>query len=126
MNIDILGISETFWDGMGDFETTAPETEEKFRIIFSGGDRKKGVAFIIRGTSRDSVKNYDTVSDRIIQIRLNTSPVEMNIIQVYAPTSDAELEVIDKFYEDIEKVFKSSKKISRLSLYYRTFQWKSR
>ena len=33
----------------------------------------------------------------------------MNIIQVYAPTSDAELEVIDKFYEDIEKVVKSSK-----------------
>ena len=33
----------------------------------------------------------------------------MNIIQVYAPTSDAELEVIDKFYEDIEKVVQSSK-----------------
>jgi len=34
MNIDILGIAETFWDGMGDFETMLPETEEKFRVIF--------------------------------------------------------------------------------------------
>jgi len=95
---------------MGDFETTLPETKEKFAVIFSGNDKKrKGVAFITRGRLRDSVKNYDNVSDRIIQIRLKTAPVEMNIIQVYAPTSDAELEVIDKFYEDIEKVVKSSK-----------------
>jgi len=96
---------------MGDFETTLPETKEKFAVIFSGGDKKrKGVAFITRGRLRDSVKNYDNVSDRIIQIRLKTAPVEMNIIQVYAPTSDAELEVIDKFYEDIEKAVKSSKR----------------
>ena len=33
---------------MGDFETTLPETKEKFPVIFSGGDKKrKGVAFII-------------------------------------------------------------------------------
>ena len=41
MNIDILGIAETFWDGMGDSETTLPETKEKFRVIFSGGDKKR-------------------------------------------------------------------------------------
>jgi len=57
INIDILGTAETFWDGMGDFETTLPETEEKFRVFFSGGGKKrKGVAFITRETFRDSIK----------------------------------------------------------------------
>ena len=111
MNIDILRTAETFWEGTGDFEATLPETKEQFRIIFSGSAKKrKGVAFIMRGIYKDSVKEYDAVSDRIIGVRLNTTPVEMNIIQVYAPTSDAELEVIDRFYEDIENIVKASKK----------------
>jgi len=52
MSIDILGTAETFWEGTGDFEATLPET--------------KGVDFIMRGIYKDSVKEYDAVSDRII------------------------------------------------------------
>jgi len=102
MNIDVLGISETFWDGTDDFETTLPTTGEKFRVglIFSGGDkRRRGVAFILRNSARTAVKYYQMISDRIICVRLKAIPVDLIIIQIYAPTSDATQDETGAFYE---------------------------
>jgi len=67
LGIDILGLVETFSDGTGDFETTLLTNDEKFRIIYSGGDKKRrAVAFILRGPTRAAVQLYQTVSDRIV------------------------------------------------------------
>jgi len=41
LGIDILGLVETFWDGTGHFETMLLTNDEKFRIIYSGGDKKR-------------------------------------------------------------------------------------
>ena len=86
MNIDVLGVAETFYDGAGDFEATLPATKENFRIIYSGSDKKrKGVAFILAGASKTAVQSHQAVSDRIVCIRLKAKPVHMLVVQVYAP-----------------------------------------
>ena len=36
MNIDVLGVSETFWKDTGDFRYQLPNNED-FRVIFAGG-----------------------------------------------------------------------------------------
>ena len=44
---------------------------------------------------------FNPVSDRIATIRLQCKPVNMTVLQVYAPTSTAEEEEMDEFYEKV-------------------------
>lgn len=111
MNIHIMGIAETFWNGEGDFNATLPGTDEEFRIIFSGGTTKrKGVAFILRDSVRTAIHSYYVVSERIISIKVRAKPVDLAIIQVYAPTNDAAQAEVEDFYEQIERSVKECKK----------------
>lgn len=51
MNIELLGLSETFWKYNKEFHTSLP-TGKEYKIVTSGeGSHRKGVGFIIR-------KNY--------------------------------------------------------------------
>ncbi|CAH2086616.1 unnamed protein product [Euphydryas editha] len=97
-NINICGISETHWKDNGHFHTEANV------VYFSGNaeSSKNEVAFIIPKSSRNCVLGYEPVSDRLISIKLKASPVNFNIIQVYAPTSTACSEDIESFYSDLE------------------------
>ena len=47
------------------------------------------------------LRTHNSISDRIVMIKLNTKPVPLNIIQVYAPTSDCDDEEIETFYNDL-------------------------
>ena len=91
MNIDVLGVSETFWKGEGEFMTGLPETEENFRVFFSGGDKnRRGVGMVLRGKVGQAVMQYNLISDRIIVVRLKATPVNLLLLQVYAPCDDGE------------------------------------
>lgn len=73
-----------------------------YDIYYSGEDspqHRNGVAIIISPEAAKSVKNAVLLSDRIIMLQLQTTTVNMNLIQVYAPTSDCDEEVLDQFYE---------------------------
>ena len=41
LNVDLLGVAETFWDDVGDNCAEIPLCEDKFRVIFSGGSKKR-------------------------------------------------------------------------------------
>ena len=61
-------------------------------------------------TGAKSLKGYWPVSDRILLVKLEGKPMNINIIQVYAPTPASSDEDIDAFYEELEqskKQFKS-------------------
>lgn len=49
------------------------------------------------------VKGYKTINDRSILIILDAKPVRINILQVCAPTAEAEEEVTQQFYETISE-----------------------
>ena len=109
MKIDILGIAKTFFDGVADFQTILPTTDQRYRLICSGSDKKRGVAFILTDESNTTVQSYYTVSDRITCIRLGTKPVDTTIIQVYAPTNDSPQSEVEAFYEQLSNVVKLHK-----------------
>ena len=97
---DIIGLAETRWKNSGEVIT-----DEGHKIVYSGQEKyhQQGVDFIVRKELTTSILNYSTVSSRIISIRLASQPVNMTIIQIYAPTSDYNDEDIEVFYEDIEQ-----------------------
>ena len=111
MEINILGISETFWNGEGDFIETVPGTTDRFRIIYSGGEKKRrGVCMILREKEGNSVLSYRLISDRIMVVRLKASPVNLLVVQVYAPCEDSSDQEKENFYETLDQVIKENQK----------------
>ena len=95
--IDIFDISELHWTGNDQFQTN------KFVVYFSGNGRvrRKGVIFIASKQVARCVENYRAYSDRIISIRIRSKPLNITILQVYAPTSDASKDETEHFYRKI-------------------------
>ena len=51
---------------------------------------------------RDAVLGCNLKNDRMISVRFQGKPFNITIIQVYAPTSNAEEAEVERFYEDLQ------------------------
>ena len=98
VNIDILGISELKWTEMGEFNS------DDLCIYYCWQEslRRNGVALIINKKVRNSVLGCDLKNDRMISVRFQGKPFKITVIQVYAPTSNAEEAEVERFYEDLQ------------------------
>ena len=99
-DIDILGVSELKWNGMGHFNST------DHSVYFCGNEKggRNGVAFICSREISRCVLGYNPVSDRIMSIRIQGKPLNISIIMVYAPTSAAEIEELEDFYDKVQEI----------------------
>ena len=51
---------------------------------------------------RNSVLGCNLKNDRMISVHLQGKPFSITVIQVYAPTSNAEETEVERFYEDLQ------------------------
>uniref|UniRef100_A0A8D8QVD8 Craniofacial development protein 2 n=1 Tax=Cacopsylla melanoneura TaxID=428564 RepID=A0A8D8QVD8_9HEMI len=65
---------------------------------------------ILTNTMAKCISNFVPVSERIMLVQFHASPININIIQVYAPTTDHADEEIDELYNSINDVIKTLKK----------------
>ena len=102
VNINILGISEPKWTGMGEFNS------DDHYIYYCGQEslRRKGVAFIVNRRVRNEVIGCNLKYDRMISVRFQGKPFNTTVIQVYVPTSNAEEAGVEQFYEDLQDLLK--------------------
>ena len=86
MNIDILEISELKWTGMGKFNS------DDHYIYYCRQEslRRKGVALMVSKRVQNAVLGCNLKNGRMISVRLQGKPFNITVIQVYAPTSNAE------------------------------------
>ena len=86
VKVDILGISELKWTGMGEFNS------DDHYIYYCGQEslRRNGVAIIVNKGVRNAVLGCNLKNDRMISVHLQGKPLNVTVIQVYAPTSNAE------------------------------------
>ena len=56
---------------------------------------------LLRETSK-CVRSYRIVSERVVLVNFRGQPMDINIIQEYAPTAAAEEEDLDDFYDGTE------------------------
>ena len=98
VNVDILGISELKWTRMGEFNS------DDHYIYYCGQEslRRNGVAIIVNKRSRNVVLGCSLKNDRMISVLLQGKPFNITVIQVYAPTSNAEEAEAERFYEDLQ------------------------
>ena len=94
MNINILGISDLKWTGMGNFNSDD-------HYVYYGGQeslRRNRVALIIRSV-QDAVVGHKLRNDRMILLHFQGKPFSITVIQVYVPTTNAEEDEVEEFYE---------------------------
>ena len=86
VNIDTLGISELKWTEMGRFNSD----DHYIYYCGQGSPRRKGVALIVNKSVQNAVFGYNLKNDRMISVHFQDTPLSFRVIQVYAPTTNAE------------------------------------
>ena len=85
VNIDILGISELKWIGMGEFNS------DDHYIYYCGQEslRRNGVAIMLNKRVQNAVLGCNLKNDRMISVHFQGKPFNITGIQVYAPKRNA-------------------------------------
>ena len=84
--VNILGISELKWTGMGEFNSDD-------HYIYYGGQeslRRNGVSIMDNKTVQNAVAGCNLKNYRMISVCFQGKPFNIIVIQVYAPTSNNE------------------------------------
>ena len=86
MSIDILGLSELKWTGMGKFNSDDPY------IYYCGQEslRRNGVSIIVNKRALNAVLEYNLKNNRMLSVHFQGKPFNITVIQGYALTSNAE------------------------------------
>ena len=98
VKIDILGISKLKWTEIGEFKSN------DLYIYYCGQEslRRNGVAIIINRRVWNAVFICNLKNDKMVSDRFQGIPFNITVIQVYAPTSNAEEAEVEWFYEDLQ------------------------
>ena len=80
VNVDILGISELKWTGMGEFNS------DDHYIYYCGQEslRRNGVAIMVNKIVQNAVLGCSLKNDRIISVHFQGKPFNITVIQAYA------------------------------------------
>ena len=104
VNIDILGISKLKSTGMGEFNS------DDLYIYYHGQEslRRNGIALIVnkslKGNTWEQSQKWEW------SVCFQGKPFSITVIQVYAPTSNAEEAEGEWFYEDLQDLLELTPK----------------
>ena len=97
--IKICGLAEIWWKGKGHFITEGGHT-----VVYSGHEeiQRQGVGIWLRKDIANSLVSYEPISPRLVSVRIKAAPQDITLIQVYAPTADAEEDEHEQFYDQLQ------------------------
>ena len=106
MNVNILGISELKWTGMGEFNSDGHD------IYYSGQEslRRNEVAIMVYRRVQNAVLTCNLKNDRMISLCFQGKPFNIMVIQAYAPASNAKEAKVEWFYEDLQDLLELTPK----------------
>ena len=112
LNVNILGISELKCTGMGEFNS------EDHYIYYCRQEslRRNGVAIMVNKRVRNALLGCNLKNDRMISVHFQGKPFNITVIQVYAPTSNAEEAEVEWLYEDLQDLLELIPKTMSFSL----------
>ena len=87
--------------------------------------RRNGVAIMVKKRVWNAVLGCNLKNDRMISVRFQGKPFNITVIQVYAPTSNAEEAEVELFYEDLQDLLELTSK-KKCLFHYRKLECKSR
>ena len=105
-NVNILGISELRWTGMDEFNS------DDHYIYYCGQEshRKKWSSHHGQQKSLNALLGCNLKNYRLVSVCFQGKPFNITVIQVYAPTSNAEEAEVEWFYEDLQDLLELTPK----------------
>ena len=106
VNIDILGISELKWIGMGKFNS------DDHYIYYCGQEShgRNGVSLMVNKTVQNAVLECNLKNCRMISVPFQGKPFNITVIQVYASSRNTEEAEAERFYEDLQDLLELAPK----------------
>ena len=100
VNVNVLGISELKWTGVGEFNS------DGHYIYYCGQEslRRNGVAIIVTKRVQNAVLGCNFKNDRMISVRFQGKSFNITVTEVYALSSNAEEAEVEQCYEDLQDV----------------------
>jgi len=97
VNIDILGMSELKWTGMGEFNS------DDHYIYYYGQKplRRNGVALIVKKILQNAILG-NNFKNRMTSVHFRGKPFNITVIQVYAPTTNVEEAEVEQLFDDLQ------------------------
>ena len=106
VNVDILGISELKWTGMGEFNSD----DHYIYYCVQESLRRNGVAIMVNKRVQNAALGFHLKNDRKISVHFQGKLFNITVIQVYAPTTNAEEAEVEQFYEDLQDLLQLTPK----------------
>ena len=72
--------------------------------------RRNGVAIMVNKRVRNAVLGCNLKNNRMISFHFQGKPLNITVIQVYAPTSNTEEAEVEQFYEDLQDLLELTPK----------------
>ena len=72
--------------------------------------RRNGVAIMVNKRVQNAVLGSNLKNNRMISVHLQGKPFNITVMQVYAPTRNAEEAEVERFYEDLQDLLKLTPK----------------
>ena len=106
VNVDILGISELKWTGVGEFNS------DDHYIYYCRQEslRRIGIATMVNERVRNEIFGCNLKNDRMISVRFQGKPFNITVFQVYTLTTNAEEAEVEWFYEDLQALLELAPK----------------
>ena len=105
-NLEILGISELKWTGMGEFNS------DDHYIDYCGQEslRINGITIIVNKRIQNAILGCNLKNDRMISSHFEGKIFNITVIQAYAPTSNTEEAEVERFYENLQDLLELTAK----------------
>ena len=107
MNIDILGMSELKWTGMGEFNS-----DDHYIYYYGQKSFRNGVALVVKKRLQNAILGNNFKNNRMASVHFRGKPFNITVIQVYVPTSNTEVAEVGSFYEDLQDLLEHPKMIT--------------
>jgi len=87
--------------------------------------RRNGVVLIVNKRVQNAVLGCNLKNDRKISVHFQGKPFNITVIQVYAPTTNANEAEVERFYDDLQDLLELTPK-KRCPFHHRGLECKSR
>ena len=96
VNIDSLGISQLKWTGIGEFNSD----DHSIYYCEQESLRRNGVVPLVNKRVQNAILVCNLKNDRMI-VCFQGKPFNITVNHVYAPTTNAKEDEVERFYEDL-------------------------
>ena len=96
VNIDILGISELKWTGMGEFNS------DDHYIYYCGQEslRRNGAGLVVKKRVQNAALGCSLINSRMISVHFQGKPFNITV----TPSTTAKDAKVDRFFQDLKEV----------------------